>query len=101
MSNSTQQTYFSNLSRQHIQLYAAGLRAVTRSEEDLSDEELIRSYSGDTGVEVIFEGRELLIIRSIDPAIMVDNIIPKLAPEEMRSYEVYEGSGLRKDAAGS
>jgi hypothetical protein len=72
------QEYFINFTPENLKLYADYIRDMVNEQDSKeTDEEIIRNYSGDTYLKVIWENEYNLIVISVDSGIEVINCVKK------------------------
>jgi hypothetical protein len=70
------QEYFINFSQKNLKLYADYIRHMVNEQDSTeTDEEIIRQYSGDDYLKVIWENEYNLIVISVDSGIEVINCL--------------------------
>jgi hypothetical protein len=72
------QEYFINFTSENLKLYADYIRHMVNEEDSPeTDEEIIRQYSGDDYLKVIWEDEYNLVVISVDSGIEVINCLKK------------------------
>jgi hypothetical protein len=72
------QDYFINFTPKNLKLYAGHIRHMVNEQDSKgTDEEIIRNYSGDTYLKVIWENEYNLVVISVDSGIEVINCVKK------------------------
>jgi hypothetical protein len=72
------QQYFVNFTPENLKLYADYIRDMVNEQDSTeTDEEIIRNYSGDTYLKVIWENEYNLIVISVDSGVEVINCVKK------------------------
>ncbi|HKQ06416.1 MAG TPA: hypothetical protein VJ464_14875 [Blastocatellia bacterium] len=70
--------YFINFTPENLKLYAAYIRHMVNEQDSKeSDEDIIRAYSGDTYLKVLWEDEYNLVVISVDSGIEVINCLKK------------------------
>ena len=72
------QEYFINFTLENLKLYADYIRDMVNEQDSKeTDEEIIRNYSGDTYLKVIWENEYNLVVISVDSGVEVINCVKK------------------------
>jgi hypothetical protein len=72
------QEYFINFTPENLKLYADYIRHMVNEQDSTeTDEEIIRQYSGDDYLKVIWENEYNLVVISVDSGIEVINCLKK------------------------
>ena len=83
------QEYFINFTPVNLRLYADYIRNMVNEQDSKApDEEIIRNYSGDTYLKVIWENEYNLIVISVDSGIEVINCLKKADITQSQTLEL-------------
>lgn len=81
--------YFVNFTRDNLKLYANYICHMVNEEDSTeTDEEIIRQYSGDTYLKVIWENEYNLVVISVDSGIEVINCLKKADITKSQTVEL-------------
>lgn len=81
--------YFINFTPENLKLYADYIRHMVNEQDNTeSDEEIIRQYSGDTYLKVIWENEYNLVAISVDSGIEVINCLKKADITKSQAVEL-------------
>jgi len=80
--------YFRNFTPENLKLYADYLRYQLNETSHISDEKIVREYSGDTYLKVLYETEYDLVVLSVDSGIEVINCIKKADFSKSQSVEL-------------
>jgi hypothetical protein len=83
------QEYFINFTPENLKLYADYIRDMVNEQDSTEpDEEIIRNYSGDTYLKVIWENEYNLIVISVDSGVEVINCVKKADITKSQTIEL-------------
>ena len=83
------QEYFINFTPENLKSYAVYIRDMVNEQDSTeTDEEIIRQYSGDTYLKVIWENEYNLVVISVDSGVEVINCLKKADITKSQTVEL-------------
>jgi hypothetical protein len=81
--------YFIHFTPENLKLYANYIRHMVNEQDSKeNDEDIIRNYSGDTYLKVIWENEYNLVVISVDSCIEVINCLKKADITQSQTLEL-------------